>query len=108
MSDRLHELAEERSLALHSLVAARLRDDPRLVAAARARVEGWLEDGSVHRDYAVVWHQLLSGPLGSLLDLLVDRSERARALRQCSPFAGVIDPRTRWRLWREVRVRMGI
>jgi hypothetical protein len=35
----------------------------------------------------------------------VDPAEGARALRQCSPFAGVIDPRTRWRIWREVRER---
>jgi hypothetical protein len=28
-----------------------------------------------------------------------------RALRQCTPFAGVVDPRTRWRIWRETRAR---
>jgi hypothetical protein len=34
---------------------------------------------------------------------LVDPSERGRALRQCTPFAGALDPRTRWRLWAQVR-----
>jgi hypothetical protein len=36
----------------------------------------------------------------------VDESEEARALRQVTPFAGAIDPRTRWRIWREVRAAL--
>jgi hypothetical protein len=101
-----HELAEERSLAIHREVAARLRVDPALVAAARARVEGWLADGSVHPFYARAWHELLAGPAARLLEVLTDPGEAARALRQCSPFAGVVDPRTRWRIWRDVRDRL--
>jgi hypothetical protein len=98
-----HELAEERSLAIHRVVAERLRTDPALVAAARTRVEGWLADGSVHPAYARDWQALLDGDLAVLLATLSDSGERARALRQCSPFAGVVDPRTRWAIWREVR-----
>jgi hypothetical protein len=101
----LHELAEARSLAIHRLVAERLREDPGLVEPARVRVAAWLADGSVHRAYAEAWRGLLSGPLARLLEVLVDPGEGARALRQCSPFAGVIDPRTRWRIWREVLER---
>jgi hypothetical protein len=99
----LHELAEERSLAIHRVVADRLRHDPSLVATARARVEDWLATRSVHPFYTEAWRNLLSGPAERLLATLVDRGEEARALRQCSPFAGVVDPRTRWRIWREVR-----
>ena len=32
---------------------------------------------------------------------------KAQALRQCSPFAGAVDPRTRWSIWRDVRARTG-
>jgi hypothetical protein len=38
---------------------------------------------------------------------LVDPGESARALRQCSPFAGVVDSRTRWSIWRAVREEFG-
>lgn len=100
-----HELAEERSLAIHGLIADRLRKDPSLAEVARGRVAAWLTDGSVHRAYAEAWGELLSGPLPRLLEVLVDPGEGARALRQCSPFAGIVDPRTRWRIWREVRER---
>ena len=102
-----HALAEERSLAIHGLIAGRLRADPGLAELARERVAAWLAEGSVHRAYAEAWRDLLSGPFERLLDLLVDPGEAARALRQCSPFAGIVDPRTRWRIWREVRERLG-
>jgi hypothetical protein len=103
----LHELAEERSLAIHRVVAERLRRDPALLDAARARVRGWLADGSVHRAYAEAWDTLLGGPTERLFEALIDPGETARALRQCSPFAGVVDPRTRWSIWRNVRDGFG-
>jgi hypothetical protein len=40
-----------------------------------------------------------------LAGALVERSEAADALRQVTPFAGVIDPRARWQIWRDVRQR---
>jgi hypothetical protein len=98
----LHRLAEARSLAIHAKVAEALRENPDLIQAARRRVEGWLVSGAVHPAYATQWQRLLEGPLDVLLFALADPGEQARALRQCSPFAGVVDPRTRWRLWREV------
>ena len=101
-----HRLAEERSLALHRLIAEILRDNPERVALARARVQLWQQDGSVSARYSHEWARLLDGPLEVLLHTLVDESEHARALRQATPFAGLIDPRTRWRIWREVRERV--
>ncbi len=101
-----HELAEERSMAIHKLIADLLRKDPSLISTARSRVAGRLADGSVHPAYAEAWHDLLSESMERLLALLEDRGERARALRQCSPFAGIVDPRTRWRIWRDVRAEI--
>jgi hypothetical protein len=100
-----HALAEERSLALHREVLALLERDPTLLGRARARVQQWIDDGSVHEHYALRWSQLLAGPFDALRTVLLDRSEHARALRQVTPFAGFVDPRTRWRIWREVRAR---
>jgi hypothetical protein len=94
---------EERSIALHQAVADRLREDPALIGQARARVDAWLAEGRIHPVYGEAWQRLLSGPFDSLLALLTRDDEHARALRQCSPFAGVLDPQTRWRLLREGR-----
>ena len=94
---------EERSIALHQAVADRLREDPVLVDRARERVDAWLAEGLVHRVYGEAWRDLLSGPFDRLLAVLTRDDDDARTLRQCSPFAGVLDPQTRWRILREGR-----
>ena len=103
MAIDLHRLAEARSLAAHQLIAGRLADEPALVEMARNRVAVWLVDGSIGRAYAEAWNELLAGDVPSIQHALVEDSERGRALRQCTPFAGAIDPRTRWQLWARVR-----
>jgi hypothetical protein len=103
----LHRLAEERSIAMHGSIASKLRDQPTLLDRARERVRGWLADGSVARPYAEAWDALLARPLDQIETALIDPGEPARALRQCTPFAGALDPRERWRIRREVRARLG-
>ena len=105
---RPHQLQDECSLAMHSLIAARLRDQPGLLTEPRARAASWLSDHSVHPTYALAWAELLAGPLERLLGALVDPGETATALRHCSPFAGLLDQRTRWQVYREVRGRLGM
>ena len=101
-----HRLAEERSLAYHRMVSERLRIDDSVVVRARTRVEQWAQDGSMHPRWIEAWRRLLSLPTADLERALVERSEDAHALRQVTPFAGAIDARTRWQLWREVRQRL--
>ena len=94
-----HRLAEVRSLAYHRAVAERLAREPAILERARARVRGWLRSTPAPH-YAVAWNELLSRPLDEIGEFLNDDGERARELRQSTPFAGVLDPRERWRLWR--------
>ena len=77
MTDGRHAVAEDVSLELHRAVAKRLLEDPAVVDRARERVDEWLRDGSVARPYAEAC--------------------------QTSPFAGVLDPKTRWSIWRRAR-----
>ncbi len=98
-----HRLAEERSIALHGAVADRLSDDGAVLERARTRVHKWLETDEVATYWAQEWDRVLSKPLAEIQAFLVERSEHATALRQMTPFAGAIDPRTRWRIWRDVR-----
>ena len=101
-----HRLAEERSLALHRAIAERLVAEPAVLISARARVRRWLETGEVHRHWATEWDAVLSRSVDEIRASLYDGSEHARALRQVTPFAGAIDPRTRWRIWRGVRAAL--
>jgi hypothetical protein len=98
----LRELNERRSIALHRIVGDRLRRDPALLARARERVDRWLADGSIHPTHGEAWRRLLSGPFDELQAVLIEPGEPARTLRQCSPFAGVVGARERWRVWRDV------
>jgi len=74
--------------------------------AALRRVKIWAAEGKMRPAYADAWSELLEGPLDALLALLSDPGERAAALRQCTPFVGVIDQQTRLRVWREERERV--
>ena len=101
-----HRLAEERSLALHRAIVDRVSCDPAVLERARARVRSWLDNGEVARFWAEEWDSVLSRSTEDICSWLVDESEHARAMRQVTPFAGAIDARTRWRIWREVRAAM--
>ncbi len=101
----LHRLAEERSLAYHQLVCERLAADPLLLQHARGHVERWRDQGLLHPEYADAWSHILALPAEARKAAILDPGERGRALRQVTPFAGAVDPRTRWRVWREVRER---
>lgn len=101
----LHRLGEERSLALHALVVDEIERDERVIDRASELLARWLASGVIHGRYESRWEALLGGPRAELKRVLLDRSEEACTLRSCTPFAGSIDPRTRWRVWREVRER---
>ena len=98
----LHKLAAERSLAFHRVIARRVTQDPAVLERARQRVQDWLAQ-TPDRPFAREWEKILAGNAESVAAFLVDRSELADELRQSSPFAGVLDARERWRIWRETR-----
>jgi len=98
-----HEIGRLRSLALHREVARRIGERPELVELARYRVARWLKDRSVSAAYATAWSEILSGSASDIAVEIVAETEPMDALRQTSPFAGVVDPRTRWRILKELR-----
>jgi hypothetical protein len=99
-----HRLAELRSLAYHRAIAERIGRDPDVVDQAHERVHAWIVEGRAPY-YAHLWDEVLSGPRERLLEVLEADTEESRALRQATPFAGVIGPRERWRIWKSVRER---
>ena len=98
-----HRRIEERSLQLHRAVAEKLRRDSGVLDKARERVERWRRDGSVHPRYAEAWQRVLSLSPEEVSQRLADPGETMCALRQCSPFAGALEPRERWRILRQAR-----
>ncbi|HZV75484.1 MAG TPA: hypothetical protein VFF79_17375 [Conexibacter sp.] len=85
---RGHRAAELHGLAYHRAVAAQL--DDATVADVRVRLQGWRDAGRIHPRYADEWERLLTGPRSQLAAILRADDEHAAALRQSSPFAGVL------------------
>jgi hypothetical protein len=85
-----HSRLDERSLAMHQLIAAKVQADPALLDKARANVRRWqASDGSPKLALAE-WEQILDGPVNQVAQFLAERSEHATRLRQSSPFAGIL------------------
>lgn len=101
-----HELHDRRSLAIHVLIAERIRADPGLLEKPRARVAEWQRSRTMNPRYARAWAELLDGPLDELIGVLLDPGEAATELRHVSPFAGIVDMQTRDRIWREEKGRL--
>lgn len=104
-TERTVPASDEYSLALGAAVARRLVEDPAGVRAIGRRnlVRAREQHGETARHWIERWRELLDGPEDALVDVLTSPDERARGLRQTSPFAGVLEPRERWALLDQVR-----
>jgi len=100
----LHGLAEARSLAYHTAIAARIRREPALIEPVAARLRTQLASDDPHRSYwAEAWLRVLEQPLEECLAFLTDPGERATEMRQSTPFAGLLPAKERWTLHKQVR-----
>lgn len=93
---RTHSDLDQRSLAMHRLVVAKIRRDPALFEHARQTLARWRHAGPVaSQPYLVQWQQAFDAGFDAALGLAVEVSENATALRQCSPFAGILSTEER-------------
>jgi hypothetical protein len=93
-----HFQIDERSLALHRAVARQIRKNPALLEVARKNLERWIQDGGM-RSYWSEWKIILYSPLDEILSFLISNDERAKRLRQSSPFCGILTPQERWKIY---------
>ncbi len=100
---RGHRTAELHALAYHRLIADRL--DDRLVERARRRLADWRTNGRIHPHWAEEWERTLDLPLNRLATAISADTQRARELRQTSPFAGALNEHERKRLVEAVERR---
>jgi len=102
---RTHQMLDQRSLAMHRLIAEKIRQNPELFEKARRTLARWrgAVDASA-QPYLIEWERLFASGLEATLAMVEEDSERASALRQCSPFVGILPERERmgalkdWRL----------
>jgi len=99
-----HRIIEARSLAMHCLIARKIAADPGLLAAARRKLAAWAAryGNSVPRTLEE-WRAILDRPWPEIAALITDAGESAARLRQSSPFAGVLTPSERQRVYEAFR-----
>jgi hypothetical protein len=91
-----HQRIDRRSLALHRAIAERLRADPALLAVARDNLDRWSRARGRSQPYWDAWREILGRPLGEVLEIMLEDTERMTAMRQATPFAGILQPNERW------------
>lgn len=96
-----HDRAERRNRAYHAAVARRLRKET--VRRALHQLWRWSEEGNIDPRYAADWEALLKRPLPEIKKVLTEDSQRARDLRQNSPFAGALSEPERRKILDEIR-----
>ena len=81
----------KRSLALHRLVADKIRNDPALFDKIKATLARWRKIVSPNsQPYLIEWERLVADGIEASLAMATEDSERATALRKSSPFACVL------------------
>jgi hypothetical protein len=108
--DRFHDhiRIEERSIALHRAIADRIRKNPRLMDKARKNLQKYLDQFAQENRTApkslTEWQDILTNRPGeAVLEFLVSSGETAGRLRQSSPFAGILTPKERWKIYEAYR-----
>jgi hypothetical protein len=101
VSLRGHERIDRRSLALHRAIAEKLRSNPALLVIARDNLDRWSLAHGRSQPYWDAWREILDQPLGDVLDLMLEDSERMTAMRQATPFAGILTPHERWTIYEQ-------
>jgi hypothetical protein len=99
---------DARSLALHRAAACRLREDPSRFERVKATLQRWhrLADPA-SRPLLQAWQAVVDRGLEACVALAEEESERGQTMRQASPLAGILEPRERFRVLRETRMRNG-
>lgn len=97
-----HQDLDRRSLELHRLVAEKLRRDPALLERAAAILARWRKNAPPQRvPYFGERQQLIEAGVEACLAVATEESERATALRQCSPLSCLLEPDERLRFLAE-------
>ena len=99
-----HRLIEARSLAMHCLIAQKIAAEPRLLEVASRNLAAWrLRYGGSLPRALDEWQEILRRPWPHIAALMTAPGETAARLRQSSPFAGVLTPAERKRVYEAFR-----
>ncbi len=95
-----HRLLDARSLAMHCKIAQKISKDQSLIEIPRRNLERWSRRASgAPPGFIAEWREILERPWPQVAAFITGCSEESMRLRQSSPFAGVLDPQERKRIY---------
>ena len=95
-----HRLLEARSLAMHAVIAHKISRDASLLRIPRNNLERWRARWSDSVPaWFEEWSEIMTRPWPEVAALITDPGENPARLRQSSPFAGVLTPAERKRIY---------
>jgi hypothetical protein len=99
-----HRVLDARSLAMHVMAAEKIDRDRKLLDVPRRNLERWKSRWGVSSPaWVTEWQEILSKPWPAIAALITELTENATRLRQSSPFAGVLSPSERRKVYEAFR-----
>jgi hypothetical protein len=99
-----HRLLDARSLALHCKIAHKINKDRSLLTIPEKNLQRWSQNSPNQiPQYIKEWRRILAQPWPEVAALMTSCTEDAIRLRQSSPFAGVLEPLERKRIYEAFR-----
>lgn len=89
-----HIRIDERSLAMHKVIAIKLLQNPALLKKAKDNIERWRTQGvnvSAFKD----WNNIINSGLNNTIKFITSDTENSVRLRQSTPFTGILTPKER-------------
>ena len=95
---------DRRSLALHRAIAVKLVEDPdQVLGKVRTNLRVMQDKHEHARPLLGEWRAILERSVDEIVEVMLDPGIHARNLRQVTPFAGVLLPAERARVYAEFR-----
>ena len=96
-----HCLLDARSLALHCKIAHKINKDPSLLEIPERNLRRWSQKTPSEQTPQPIkeWQQILAQPWPNVAAFIISCTDKAFRLRQSSPFAGVLSPQERKRIY---------
>lgn len=103
MENCRHRQLELRSICLHRAIAGRIVEEPAILESVKVDILNLISKHGESSKYFLMWLDILNGPTDTVLAKLVEDSEEMAALRQSSPFAGILTAKERWEIYETFR-----
>lgn len=100
-----HEVVDQRSLELNTVISQKITRNPRLLAKTRQEIIDYLKTPDIAPSRKQVlreWLRLLNGSsLQKITEILTGTDEESCRLRQSSPFTGILTQRERLQIFKK-------